>query len=226
MNPTSPLTRLFGRSPIGPLQAHMDKVAECVAELPAFIDAVLEGDREQVVEHQRRIAAIENEADDLKHDLRLHLPRSLFMPVDRRDLLEVLAMQDKIANRVKDIAGLILGREMQLPESIQQNYLALVHRCVDACTQAHRLISELSALVETGFSGGEIETMMEMVHQLDRVEKDTDQRQVELYGQLLALEPELSPIDVVFLYRLVDWTSDVADRAQRVGSRLQLILAK
>lgn len=45
----------------------------------------------------------EHEADDMKHVLRHHLPKGLFMPVDRRDLLDVLMMQDAVINQAKDI---------------------------------------------------------------------------------------------------------------------------
>ncbi len=226
MAPTSPLTRLFGRSPIGPLQEHMDKVMECVGELPALVEAALAGDFERVAACRERIAALEDEADDLKHDLRLHLPRSLFLPVDRRDLLEVLTMQDKVANRAKDVAGLILGRRMRIPEPIGARYLDFVRRGVEACAQARRAVAELSELVETGFGGAEIEVMQSMINELDRIEKETDEIQIELRNGLLELESGLPPVDVMFLYRLLDWTGDLADRAQRVGSRLQLILAK
>ena len=41
-----------------------------------------------------------------------------------------------------------------------------------------------------------------------------------------ALEVELPPVDVIFLYQIIDWVGDLADRAQRVGSRLQLLVAR
>lgn len=115
----NPILNLFGSSPIEPLQQHMAKVVECVNELPTLIEAACEGDLATVEVQQGRISTLENEADDLKHALRQHLPRSLFLPVDRRDLLEVLTTQDNIANCAKDIAGLVLGRKMRFPEVIR-----------------------------------------------------------------------------------------------------------
>jgi len=109
------LTNLFGRSPIKPLQEHMAKVYACVQQLKPLFDAVIANDQDTVAEARIKIAKLENEADELKWELRHHLPTGLFMPVDRRDLLEVLMMQDKIANQAKDIAGLIVGRHMTLP---------------------------------------------------------------------------------------------------------------
>jgi len=115
MSPFKSIVNLFGTSPVRPLQKHMEKVVECVSQLEPLFDAVIANDLVSVDQIQERIVALEHDADDLKHDLRLNLPRSLFLPVERRDLLEVLTMQDKIANRAKDIAGIIRGRRMPSP---------------------------------------------------------------------------------------------------------------
>ena len=89
---------------------HMDTVERCTLLLEPFVDAVLARDFERAAAVQHEIAQLEDEADDQKHELRMHLPSTLFLPVDRRDLLDVLTMQDNIANRAKDIAGLMVGR--------------------------------------------------------------------------------------------------------------------
>lgn len=222
----NPILNLFGRSPVRPLQEHMAKVSECVRVLEPFFEAVVAGDENRMRELQEKIARLENEADDLKHDLRLHLPRTLFMPVERRDLLEVLTMQDNIANRAKDLAGLVRGRKMSIPDVISSQYLEFVRRSIDACTQAEKTVNELDELVETGFSGTEVETVQKLISELDRVEKDTDQIQVDIRARLFEIERDLPPVDVMFLYRLIDWTGDIGDFSQRVGSRLQLLLAK
>ena len=177
-------------------------------------------------ERQGEVAQLENDADRLKKKLRLHLPKGLFMPVARRDLLEVLTMQDRIANRAKDIAGLMVGRRMRMPEPIRDDYRALVVRCRDACRQANLIVNELDELVETGFRGHEVGRVEAMLDELDAVEKDTDRLQVKVRDSLFGMESELNPIDVMFMYRVIDWTGDLADRAQRVGSRLQLMLAR
>ena len=226
MPPFNPIVNLFGTSPVRPLQIHMAKVVECVSQLEPLFDAVLANDADKVNEVQERIATLENAADDLKHDLRLHLPRSLFLPVERRDLLEVLTMQDNIANRAKDIAGLIRGRRMSLPADIGPLFKEFVKRGIDACLQAQKTVNELDELVETGFRGAEVELVQNLINELDRIETDTDKIQVEVRAKVFAIERDLPPIDAMFLYRIIDWTGDIGDRAQRVGSRLQLMLAR
>ena len=226
MKPYNVLVNLFGKSPVRPLQVHMAKVMETVAVLPALIEAVVARDQATVASTQERISALENEADHLKHELRLNLPRSLFLPVERRDLLEILTMQDNVANRAKDVAGLIRGRKMTFPERIGPPMLKFARRCVDACAQAQKAVNELDELVETGFRGAEVELVQHMITELDHIEKETDQIQVEVRAMMFEMEKDLPPVDIMFIYRVIDLIGDVADCAQRVGSRLQLLLAR
>lgn len=220
------LSGIFGSSPVRPLQEHMEKVVSCVSELIPFTDAVLVGDEQSRSRHHQNIIAMEKEADTLKKELRLHLPSSLFMPIDRRDVLEVLTMQDLVAGGARDVAGLISGRNMRFPESMSSNYMALVQRCNDACAQAYIAIKELDELIETGFGKTERERVGGLLHELDEIEQDTDEQQVVLRHELFKLEDELPPVNVIFLYKIIDNTGGIADRAQRVGSRLQLMLAR
>jgi hypothetical protein len=220
------LSGIFGKSPVQPLQEHMKKIVSCVSELIPFTTAVLAGDQPGRIMHHRNIVAMENEADALKKELRLQLPSSLFMPVDRRDVLEVLTMQDTVAGSARDVAGVIIGRNMLIPDSMAMGYQALVQRCVDACKQAFIAINELDELIETGFGKLERKSVGRLLHQLDIIEQETDEQQVVLRSQLFKLESELHPVNVMFLYKVIGDTGEIADRAQRVGSRLQLMLAR
>ena len=223
---TNPIYSLFGTSPIRPLQRHMAKVLECVFQLTPMIEATLARDIPSMERIQEQIALHESEADNLKHQLRLNLPRNFFLPVERRDLLELLTMQDKVANQIKDIAGLIRGRQMEIPAPMGELFLKFIQRTVDACKQAKVAVDELDELVETGFKGTEVNRVEEMINELDRLEKDTDNLQVSVRAQLFAMETDLPPVNVMFLYRLIDWVGETGDLAQRVGSRLQVLLAR
>jgi predicted phosphate transport protein (TIGR00153 family) len=222
----SPISSLFGTSPVKPLQTHMASVQVCIAELIPFFEEVLAGNWTEAKKQQKNIAQLEREADKLKKELRMHLPNSLFMPVDRRDLLEVLTMQDKIANKAKDIAGLVVGRKMEFPDSVSPKILDFVKRCIDAALQAQKATNELDELVETGFSGKEIKIVSSMIKKLDKIEADTDRIQVNIREQIFKEEDELNPIHAMFLYKIIEWIGDLADLSQRVGSRLELMLAR
>ncbi len=217
---------IFGSSPVSPLQKHMSKVYACASELIPLFNAVINEDWDEVARRQQLISSLEQEADVLKKELRLNLPKGLFMPVSRQDLLEVLLMQDSIANKAKDIAGTIVGRHMILPEIIHEDYIRFVARCVAACKQARKAINELDELVETGFSGQEIQIVTDMITKLDDIESHTDNLQSAIRFKIFGIENDLLPIEVMFLYKIIESTGEVADKSQGVGSRLQLMLAR
>ena len=220
------MSGLFGRSPITPLQEHMYRVYRCIRNLTPLIEGMVESDDEKVLKAQKEISKGEHDADKMKRELRTHLPKGLFMPVDRRDVLDVLLRQDMIANQAKDISALIVGRKMQLPAEMNEPFLAFTNRCVDSVKQALQTINELDELVETGFRGLEVERVEAMLTELGAIESETDTMQDDLRATLFKLEKDLGPVDVIFTYRLIDWVGNVADNAERVGSRLSLMLAR
>ena len=226
MKTTNPIASLFGHSPFKPLQKHMEIVNQCVAEVPPLFEALIAGDKAALEKAKEAIFEKEHAADSMKNELRIHLPKSLFMPVDRRDLLEVLAMQDSIADTAQDIAGLLVEREMTVPENMADDLRALVQRCVEACVQSGAIVAELDELVETGFRGLEASRVEEMVEQLNLIEDDTDKLGMALSRTLFAQEDSLSPVSVMFWYQLIQWVGDLADYAEKVGDRLRLLIAR
>ena len=225
MSPRHLLSSVFGRSPIGPIQNHIAKAHAAAADLEPFFIAALAEDWEQATLIQQRIAHRASEADDIKKQVRLSRPKTLFLPVPRADLLELVTVQDKVANRAKDIAGLVLGRRISFPEAIKESFLHYVKRSVETSAQALRAINELDDLLETGFRGREADLVENMIEELDAIESDTDRLQVHIRRTLFEHEKELHPVDVMFMYKIIEWVGDLADRASRVGGYLQLLLA-
>lgn len=223
---SSYLFNIFGQSPIRPLQEHIAKAYEAASLLKDFFAAIIAADYELASQLQLKIVQLEHEADVIKKNIRLHVPQHLFMPIARPDLLELLKFQDDIANRAKDISGLVIGRKMQVPELLSSVFMNFLSRCIVACGQAHKTICELDELVATGFKGAEVEMVQSMIKTLDDIENETDMLQVKVRAALFAIEKSLPPIDVMFLYKVIEWTGGLADLAQSVGHRLERMLAR
>jgi predicted phosphate transport protein (TIGR00153 family) len=209
--PFANLSNLFGRSPIKPMQEHMALAVQAAAELTRFFEAVTSDDWPRASEIQQRV---------------VQFPKSLFLPVPRTDLLELLTMQDRIPNRAKDIAGIIMGRRMTIPTSMKEQVNEFVRASVAAAEQALIAINELDELLESGFSGRELAVVENMIKELDDLEEKTDHLEIGVRTSLFALEAQLPPVDVMFLYNIIDWVGDIANRAHDVGGRLQLLLAR
>lgn len=219
------LANIFGSSPVQPLEKHIDISYRCAKQLRAFFSAAVRGDWDGAVEARKEIVQLEHDADNLKKEIRLHLPKSLFMPVPREDLLELLLVQDKIANRTKDVSGIVMGRKMQIPAVIAEQFLDFVDRNIDAAKQARKSVRELDELFTSGFRGAEVTLVAAMIEELDRIETDTDDKQASLRAALFKIEDSLNPIDAIFMYQVIELTGEIADMAERVGRRLELLLS-
>ena len=223
---TNPFMQMFARSPFKPMQEHIAKAQCCAEQLIPFFEASFDDDWTLAEQHQQKIADLEHQADDIKREIRQSLPSSLFLPVPRTDLLNLLRMQDKIANRAKDISGIMLGRQMSVPKLIQTEMLEFVRTAVKTSEQALTALNELDELVGAGFRGREVDVVEAMIHQLDDLEHKTDDLERHIRHSLFKVEKDLDPIDAMFLYKVISWIGELADRAQDVGGRLQLLLAR
>jgi predicted phosphate transport protein (TIGR00153 family) len=222
----SSFMNMFAQSPVKPLQQHIEKAHDCAIQLIPFFEAVIAQDWQEAEKLQRQISKLEHDADELKRHLRQHLPKSIFMPVARTTLLDLLRMQDRIANKAKDIAGIMLGRQMQIPASMAELMQEFLQSSLQVTSQAVDTLNELDELVVTGFRGREAEVVDKMITRLDELESETDSREKQLRLMLFKQEKDLPPIDVMFLYQVIDWVGELADRAQQVGSRFQLLLTR
>ncbi len=220
------IATMFGKSPFKALQAHMGIVKECVLEVPLLFDALIKGEQQALTSQQNKIFAKEEEADILVDELRIHLPRSLFMAVDRRDLLDLLKLQDNIADTSQDIAGLMMERDMSVPVEMIEPLQALVQRCVDACIHAATIIERIDELIETGFRGREASDVEVMVDELSKIEDETDQMGRDLVRLLFSNEDNMKPVSVMFWYQMIQWIGNLGDHAEDVGNQMRLLIAK
>lgn len=203
----------------------MEMVHSCVNRLVDLFEAMQQQDFEAVTQAYYGIAELEQRADDQKHLLREHLPKSLFMPIARQDLLDALRIQDKLANRTRDIAGIVVGRKMSFPETAAGLMLDMVKATVATVSKTHEVVNELDELVETGFRGRAVRLVEDMLVELDDLESETDRIQVEIRAALFQVEKDLSAVDVMFMYRVLESVAKIADDAERVGRRFQMMLA-
>lgn len=226
MRTTNPLAGLFGKSPFRALQKHMAAVEQCVEQLPPLFEALEKGDMDAVAGYRDSVYRLENEADDLKNEIRSRLPRGLFMPVDRRDLLDLLDAQDSIADTAQDVAGFVLLRRMEIKPYLSAPLAAFLATNLEATRKCGEVINELDELVETGFRGRQVGRVTALITELGAIEHRGDEQEIELVTLLFDNEGEMRPLSVVFWYELLRTIGDIADYAEDVGDRLRLLVAR
>ena len=223
---TDNITSLFGKSPITPLQKHMKQVHSCLKDFAVFAKASNAQDWDTAETIHISINNKEQKADKLKKKLRMNLPSTFMMPFSRRDLLDVLLIQDSIANITKDLAGLMMTRRMVFPEEIAGDFIKLAGLCIKTSAAALMAINELDELLETAFSSRERKIVDKMIKTVNELEHETDDAQNDIRNKLFTLESNFPPVDVMFYYRAIEWLGETADAAQKVGSRFEVMLTK
>ena len=219
------IAEMFGKSPVKPIQKHMQTVLQAAELLPAFVAACQKDNWAKAKDIQKQIVQHEREADKIKHNLRTTLPKRLFMPVSRGDVLQLVTTQDRIANLSKDIAGLMLGRKIRFPDKLFPLLQTYIDEVLDVSRHALGAISQLDEVFEVGFSRREVKLIDTMIVEINKLEKRTDKQQIKLRSTLFKMEDQLPPVEVMFYYKLIELIGEVADYAERTGNRLQILIS-
>jgi len=223
---TSPLAGLLRKSPFKPIQEHMRVVISCVTLLPDLFDGMYQKDQERMQRVALEINERETAADKIKSGFRRHMPNTLLMPVDRRDLLSLINEQDAIADGAEKIGQILESRDMLIPPTIKEHFDELVKNTVEICMQAKLMIEELDELVHVGFSGREHDRVTEMITVVRKEEHNIDDILRKVNRTLFMAEKELDPVSVIFWYKIIEEIGDISDHAENMADRLLLFLSK
>ena len=222
---TAYFSNVFGQSPFAPLQEHARLCVQATEHLSALITHSHVCEHEEMAALYDEVTRSEHAADDLKQQIRANLPRGFLMPVARADILDLLGRQDEIANLARDISGLMVGRNMQFPEIVRDSLDELVQAATQSCAIVADIVSDLDELIDAGFRGREAELVQAKVAQVDELEHTTDELVISIRATMMGIEDELKPIQAIFQYRTLDMIGGLADAAERVAHRVQLMLA-
>jgi predicted phosphate transport protein (TIGR00153 family) len=219
------LSEVLSTSPLAIMERHAEACLDCVQRLAPYFEAAQAGKWKRAEAIQQEIARLEALADDIKLDVRKNLPRGLWMSVSRPDLLELVRVQDKMANETKDIAGLSLGRQLMFPQQLEKSLFKFIATVTDATEKAVEVVSATRELSRTAFSSRQVAAISNKCVLVEKIERKSDDMQSKLRAKLRRHEENLSPIDVIFLYQLLTNIGEIADHAEKVSHRAQIIAA-
>ena len=182
------IQELFGKSPFGPLVEHTKKVHECVEMIRPLMEALVNEDYDEIRRLQDKISRLEYEADTIKHNVREHLPRRYFMPVDRVDLERFISCQDNIADKAEDFAVILTLRKTKLHPEIMDKFFEFVDQIFQVTGTLLGAAVELKNLAETSFSGAEARHVLDLLQGLNEEEWKADRMARSLSKDVYALE--------------------------------------
>lgn len=218
------ILNLFGRSPFAPLNSHMEKVATCVHKVTELFDVLQKRDYPAVNEIAMRISELEHQADLTKNDIRNHLPKSLFLPIDRQQLLEILTIQDHIADRAEDAAVLLTLKKLEIPESVQKDFGLFLRKNIESFQVVHKIMNELHDLLESSFGGIEAEKVRTLVEEVAYRKHEADLLQRKLLQGLISIEDRISYSNFYLWTKIFDAIADISNLSEKLANRMRMTL--
>ncbi len=215
---------LFGRSPFAPLQSHMESVSKCVHGLPSLFEALEKKDYPRLEKLSEDISNLEHEADLIKNDIRNHLPKSLFLPIDRANLLEILSIQDRIADKAEDVAVLVTLKPLEVLPIFKQEFKLFLHKNIETFDEAKLIVKELHELVESSFGGMEAAKVRSMVDEVAYREHEVDIIQRQLLKSLFKAEDQLNYITFHQWQRLFESIASISNLSENLAYRIRMTL--
>ncbi len=217
---------LFSESPFPYLREMAHRVKECSDEVPQLFDALFAGDYDRVLAISENISDLEHEVDVLKTQIRDGMPKTRFMPVDRRDLLEVLANLDAVADAAEDVGKLFTLRRMEAHEALEPSLKKLVRRVDRTVEQGVEVVETLEVVAEVGFSGKEGKRLMEEIAELNRLEHKADIVQDQVARELFEIEDDIKAGSLFVWNKIIRELGNMANSAERMGNRMRLFLSE
>jgi predicted phosphate transport protein (TIGR00153 family) len=220
------IKELFGKSPFGPLVEHTKKVHECVEVIRPLMEALVNEDYDEIRKLQDRVSKLEYEADTIKHNVREHLPRRYFMPVDRVDLERFISSQDNIADKTEDFAVILTLRKTKLHPEVMDKFFDFVDQIFQVTGTLLTAAVELSNLAEASFSGAEAKVVLNILKGLNEEEWKADRMARSLSKDVYSLEKELDTLTIIFYEKMILTLGAIANEAENAGDMLRTMILK
>jgi predicted phosphate transport protein (TIGR00153 family) len=202
----------------------MDKVAECVHLLDSLFAALKAKDYPGVKQIATEISDVEHKADLIKSDIRNNLPSKLFLSIDKNTFLEILELQDAIADKVEDVAVLLTIRPLELLPSFKEPFERFLAKNIQCFEESHKIIKELHDLLESSFGGVEAEEVKEMCDEVSFLEHESDCIQAELLSCLYAAEQQISYGTFGLWDKIFATTGAISDISENLSDSIRMTL--
>jgi uncharacterized protein Yka (UPF0111/DUF47 family) len=96
---------------------------------------------------------------------------------------------------------------------------------MQAAEKAVDVVAATRDLSKSAFGARQVKLIASKCVSVEKTERSSDKLQSKLRAKLRDHEEKISPIDAMFLYQLLSQIGEVADHAEKVSHRAQIIAA-
>lgn len=218
------IARLFGKSPFAPLQSHIDKVANCIEKLSEITNKIPDISPDEIEHLVKELSKLEHEADISKNDIRNHLPRSLLLQIHKSNFLNILASQDRIADKSEEIGFYLTLCPITSNAGFINGLKELASKSFETFNSAKQIIKEMDTLLESSFGGLEAEKVKTMVEKTSFLEYEAYRLKISLMKVLFS---KIEPLTIPSFHqalKLVKGFGELAHLSENLANNIRVLL--
>ena len=216
----STIGKLFGSSPFSQIQLHMSQVAKCVNKLNEALEVLQQGDFDKLEGFSQQASQLEHQADQIKDDIRNRLIRRFFMPIDRSEILEIVALQDSLADTAEDLCVVMTMKKLPIFDDFREDLKKFIDLNLESFSVVEQMIAQLDELIDSGLGGPSGERIRAMAHDVAYAEHQADLVQAQLLKKLYDHDQEFSIGEFHLWMRLTRLLSGISNNSENLANRL------
>lgn len=202
------------------LARYCQTVLECMEILHHGLAQYCENpDKENIRENFHKIHKAESLADDIRRDVEVLMYSKSLFPESRGDILGLLECADKVPNQAEASLRMIRNQNIIIPPPLTPEIMRLSEVCV-RCVKT--MVESIERLF-TDYAGATI-----AVGKTDELETEADRLESDFIQHVFSGEhaAQIQPLNRILLRDLVKNIAGICDRAENVGDRIRIIVAK
>lgn len=221
--PRIPIIRTLRPSPFEGLLQHAGKVKECIDILGKAIEKYYQGNLKESEKLCDEIMRLEHEADQIKNKISQELPTGIFLPVDKKDFLQLLYEQDAILNYAEDAVIWLHMKSTSIPSEIKEGLMRHLEEVLDCVRTLEEVVSTFIDLISRPDISKK-EKIEKLVQEVHRKEWEDDKVGRELAKKIFA--STLDSLSIYHLLRFSDLIGSIATHAENAADRITTMLAR
>ena len=220
-----PVMDVMRRSPFKAINEHARKVHECIKALDRAMKHYVEEDYARADKWIHKVMKLEGEADQIKGNIRAHLPKFIFMPIDRSDFLMFLREEDAVLDYAEDVAVLLDMRKTKVPKNCRKDFILHTEKVVETALALEKAVNNFVHIMEASLSHKDRELLKKMIHDIHKKEYEADKIEFKVSKKLFNSQDD-DVLGTVHLLKVVERTAQIANHAENAADRLRAMIAK
>jgi len=196
------------------IKQHTALAYETVKELYDAVEAFEGCNNDCFREKQKRVDLLEKKADRLRREIEEDLYSGAFLPISRSRILDFAENIDKVSDTAEDASKMLFFLRR---DEVSNELLTLLKEGIGKALDSVNLLKESIDQLEN------LDVMRSIIKRIRAKEHESDEVTYKAY-ELIYGEDEKSPKVLHLLTKLVEFVSDISDKAEDASDSLSLIV--